>query len=253
MAAKAHSRGINGLRAGRDGRRVRDAVVVAVVAELFEINVADRGDGRDVLRRDLHKTLHAIAPDSPGVGVRGRWRRTPREHRSDLCKVRAVATGFACERRSTGRTTLYRRAPTGRGLESCTTTEVVPAYSHPTPQSTQKATNSLLPAVQGATAIASALFDVNDGDQLACAEIETKATQSFKCGVSACVQPRLNEARQIMARGTCWRNLCLSMFSIEPQTDLYAREDLLLAPTSETNIDAAERSCSRRACAVQTG
>ena len=56
MAAKAHSRGVNEVRAGPDGRRVRDAVVVAVIADLFEINVADRGDGRNVLRRDLHKT-----------------------------------------------------------------------------------------------------------------------------------------------------------------------------------------------------
>ena len=183
------------MRAGRDGRRVRDAVVVAVIADLFEINVADRGDGRNVLRRDLHKTLHAIAPDSPGVGVRGRWRSTPREHRSDLCKVRAVATGFGVRTEIYGQDDAISQSSHGQRVgivhDNRGGSGVFPSGPPVDPEGYE-----LFAACSTrTTGIASALFDVNDGDQLACADIETKATQSFKCSVSACVQPRLYEAR----------------------------------------------------------
>ena len=61
---------------------------------------------------------------------------------------------YSCtrDRRSTGSEMLYSRPAGGRQPKSCTATEVVPSYSNPEPQSTQKATNSLLPAVDVADA-----------------------------------------------------------------------------------------------------
>src|SRR5215471_11182318 len=50
---------------------------------------------------------------------------------------------------STDWTTEYSSPSGGIVLKSCTVTELVPTYVHPLPQSTQKATYSWLPAVQG--------------------------------------------------------------------------------------------------------
>src|ERR1035438_4611114 len=57
--------------------------------------------------------------------------------------------GCVCAGTRTGRKTLYSKPAAERLLKSCTAIEVVPSYWNPEPPSTQNATNSLLPAVEG--------------------------------------------------------------------------------------------------------